>query len=76
MTCHPDPATRAAAIGGLRRCGAITRDDLLATFADGSGFVYEFPDLPSQETYSLLIPAPGAGIVLALAGALGARRRR
>jgi hypothetical protein len=44
------------------------------SFSDGSLIDYTFPDLASQDTYTLTIPGPGAAALLGLA--LVGRRRR
>lgn len=44
-------------------------------FSDGSSIVYQFPDLASQSSYSIVIPGPGA-MAVGVLGALAAVRRR
>lgn len=44
------------------------------SFSDGSSIEYTFPDLPSQDSFTLTIPSPGTAVLLGLA--LAARRRR
>jgi hypothetical protein len=55
-----------------------TAPNAIATFAfsDGSTLSYEFPDLPIQDSYTLVIPAPATAGMLVVAGFAGLRRRR
>lgn len=58
--------------------GAAPNATITATFSDGSAFVYQFPDLPVLDTYTLAIPSPGATGLAALGLifiAWGSRRR-
>lgn len=45
-------------------------------FSDGSSISYEFPDLPVQSEYTLIIPSPAAGVSVLSALAMIATRRR
>lgn len=54
--------------------GAAPNAVLTAEFSDGV-VEYTFPDLPSQESYSITIPAPGGAVPLAAAGLVLRRRR-
>ena len=45
-------------------------------FSDGSGIVYEFPDLPVQSSYTLVIPEPGSLVGLAVVALAACSRRR
>lgn len=56
--------------------GPAPNATITALFADGSSFVYEFPDLPSQDTYSLQVPGPAGGVLLAVSALAAARRGR
>lgn len=56
--------------------GAAANAVATFAFSDGSDFAYTFPDLPVQETYTLTIPSPGAGVMFGLAAMVGLRRRR
>lgn len=56
--------------------GAAANAVLTVSFSDGTGFAYTFPDLPSQDTYSIVIPTPGVGALFAAGFMCASARRR